>query len=386
MFSWTMKDLKRTLVTGFVCSLLVLAGSPATAAKETIKLGFIGPLSGGNAMQGLGAANGFRLAISQVNESGDYPYQVEPVVLDDASTPSTGVSAALKLVNDPDVVAATGHWNSPVALATIPVFDRANMPFIIWGAISPKITEQNVPEVTRVTPTLAQENEPLADWLVNDLGYKKIAIVSTTDNYGQENVKAFTEYATANGAEIVSSDSVPTDTTNFKSVLSTINASDAEIVYFGGVIAPAGILRKQMADLGMDIPMAGISGIYDTEFLELAGEAADGTLVTVPGVKENPRLKAFKKAYEEANFDDPPGPYAKYAYDAAGILLKVIREHGIDDSDALIQAIRSIRYEGALGVTTFDDNGQTELQIHTDHYVAEDGEWVLYSESSYADN
>lgn len=386
MFSCNLQDMKYAIVTGFTCSLLLVAGGPAMAEKETIKIGFIGPLSGGNAQQGLGAANGFRLAIREANASGDYPYNVEYEVLDDASTPSTGVNAALKLINDPDVVAATGHWNSPVALATIPVFERANMPFIVWGAISPKITEQNVPQVTRVTPTLAQENQPLADWLVNDLGYSKIAIVSTTDNYGQENVKAFTEYATANGAEIVSSDSVPEDTTNFKSILSNIQASDAELLYFGGVIAPAGILRKQMADLNMDIPMAGISGIYDTEFIELAGDAADGTLVTVPGVKENPRLEALMAAYEEADFDDPPGSYAKYAYDAAGILLEVIREHDIDDSDALSQAIRDIRYEGALGVTTFDENGQTEVQVHGENYVVEGGEWVSYSESSFADN
>lgn len=372
----------RTMLAAVLCAAFALAAGTA-GAQDTIKLGFIGPLSGGNAQQGLGAANGFRLAIQQANDE-DYPYQVEGVVLDDASDPSTGVNAALKLVNDPDVVAAIGHWNSPVALATIPVFDRANRPFIIWGAISPKITEQNVPEVTRVTPTLAQENEPLAAWLVGELGYQKIAIVSTTDNYGQENVAAFTEFTKSHGAEIVSTDSVPEDTTNFRSVLSSIKASDAELLYFGGVIAPAGILRKQMGDLNMDIPLAGISGIYDPEYLELAGDAADGTLVTVPGVKENPRLEAFEQAYDEAAFDDPKGPYGKYAYDAANILLEVIREHGPDDPDTLAKAIRDIRYEGVLGTTHFDDNGQTQIEIHTENYVAEDGEWGPYSESGFA--
>lgn len=372
----------RTMLAAALCAAFTL-GAGAVNAQDAIKLGFIGPLSGGNAQQGLGAANGFRLAIQQANDEG-YPYRVEGVVLDDASDPSTGVNAALKLVNDPGVVAAIGHWNSPVALATIPVFDRSNMPFIVWGAISPKITEQNVPEVTRVTPTLAQENEPLAAWLVDELGYQKIAIVSTTDNYGQENVSAFTEYAKSHGAEIVSTDSVPEDTTNFRSVLSSIKASDAELLYFGGVIAPAGILRKQMGDLNMDIPLAGISGIYDPEYLELAGDAADGTLVSVPGVKENPRLQAFEQAYDEAEFDDPKGPYGKYAYDATNILLEVIREHGPDDSETLASAIRDIRYEGVLGTTQFDDNGQTQIEIHTENYVAEDGEWVPYSESGFA--
>lgn len=384
MIKYRKRSLIHTVAAAAVCSMAALVPVHANA-EDTIKLGFIGPLSGGNSMQGIGAANSFRLAIRQAN-AGDYPYNVEPVVLDDASKPSTGVNAALKLINDPEMVAATGHWNSPVALATIPVFDRADMPFIVWGAISPKITEQNVPEVTRVTPTLAQENKPLADWLVNDLDYEKIAVVSTTDNYGKENLEAFSEYAKEHGAEIVSSDSVPTDTTNFKSILSSIKATEAEMVYFGGVIAPAGILRKQMDSLEMELPVAGISGIYDQKYLDLAGDAAEGTLVTVPGSKKTPKFTAFKKAYKQADFDDPMGPYGKYAFDAANILLQVIREHGPEDSEKLAKAIRDIRFEGVLGATTFDANGQTEVRIPTEHYVVDGGEWVRYSESGHAGN
>src|SRR5690606_30423377 len=146
----TMTRLTRRLMLGATGALAVVAMTAlgaVAADKPTIKLGFIGPLSGGNAPQGLGARNGFLLAIEQAN-AGDYPYQIEGVVLDDAADPQTGVGAALSLVNDPDVVAATGHWNSAVALATTPVFSRYQIPFMIWGAISPKTTEQNLPEIT----------------------------------------------------------------------------------------------------------------------------------------------------------------------------------------------------------------------------------------------
>src|SRR5690606_370212 len=84
----------------FAGSLLAATLCMAQAHADQIKLGFIGPLSGGNAQQGLGARNGFLLAIEQANASG-YPHQVEAVVLDDASDPAVGVSAAQKLINDP---------------------------------------------------------------------------------------------------------------------------------------------------------------------------------------------------------------------------------------------------------------------------------------------
>ena len=369
---------RRVLAAGILALAagLGLAGyhSPATA-QETIKLGFIGPLSGGNAQQGLGARNGFLLAIEQANESG-YPYQVEGEVLDDASDPQTGVSAALKLVNDADVVAAIGHWNSPVALATTPVFDRAGVPFIIWGAISPKITEQNFPVVTRVTPTLTQENQPLAKWIAEEHGKKTIAIVSDTSDYGAQNTAAFTEYFEANGGSIIASEAAPVGTTDFRTILTKIKADNPDGIYFGGVITEAGLVRKQMVDLGMDIPMYGISGIYDPKFLEIAGDAADGTIVAVPRVKENEKLAAFEADYEAADFPEPAGPYAKYAYDAANILLAVIEEHGPEDKQQLASAIRDISYDGVLGTTTFDENGQTQIDVVVDIYVAKDDDWV----------
>ena len=220
---------------------------------EPIKLGFIGPLSGGNAQQGLGARNGFLLAIEQAKAAGQ---DVEGVVLDDASDPAVGVSAAQKLVNDPAVVAATGHWNSSVALATLPVFNRAQTPFIVWGAVSPKITEQNLPNVTRVTPTLVNENKPLAEAIAKQGKVKKIAIVSDTTDYGVANTKWFGEFFKVAGGEVVASDAAAVGTTDFRSILTTAKAAAPDAVYFGGVVTEAALVRSQMADLGMgNLPM-----------------------------------------------------------------------------------------------------------------------------------
>jgi branched-chain amino acid transport system substrate-binding protein len=372
---------RRAVVALTVVALAAAGGSALAQDRETIKLGFIGPLSGGNALQGLGARNGFLLALEQAN-AGDYPYQVDGEVLDDASEPSTGVSAALKLVNDPDVVAAIGHWNSPVALATTPIFHDNGVPFIIWGAISPSITEQNFPEVTRTTPTLAQENAPLAEWLAEEAGMKRFAIVSDTSDYGKQNSRAFTGYIEAAGGEVVSTDEAPVGTTDFRAILTQIRSLEPDAIYFGGVITEAGLVRKQMADLGMqDMPLVGISGIYDAKYLEIAGEAADGTIVSVPQVSENDQLKGFEEAYESADFEDPAGPYAKYAYDSANILLQVIEEHGPDDREALARAIREIEYDGVLGTTTFDEQGQTQIEVVMEPYVVADGEWVPWQQA-----
>lgn len=347
----------------------------AQAQADQIKLGFIGPLSGGNAQQGLGARNGFLLAIEQANANG-YPHQVEGVVLDDASDPAVGVSAAQKLVNDPSVVAATGHWNSSVALATIPVFNRAQMPFIVWGAVSPKITEQNFANVTRVTPTLVNENKPLAEAIAKEGKIKKIAIISDTTDYGVANTKWFGEFFTAAGGEIVASDAAAVGTTDFRAMLTTVKAANPDAVYFGGVVTEAALVRSQMADLGLgSVPLYAISGIYDPKFIEIAGAAAEGTIVSSPAVQTNPKLEEFNKAYEAKGFTDPAGAYAKYAYEAAQILLDVIKEKGLEDKEALSAAIRQINHNGILGDVSFDENGQTQMPVEIDMFTVRNGKW-----------
>lgn len=370
---------RRSVLVGALMSAAVLAMPAVAQDKPLIKLGFIGPLSGGNAQQGLGARNGFLLAIEQAN-AGDYPYKVEGVVLDDASDPQTGVSAAMKLVNDPEVVAATGHWNSSVALATIPVFNRFQMPMIVWGAISPKITDQNLPEITRVTPTLVTENKPLADWAVNKLGAKNIAIVSDTSDYGVANADSFASFLAESGGAVTSKDLFPVGTTDFRTSLTKLSEAKPDAIYFGGVIADAGILRKQMAEVGLDVPMIGISGFYDPEYIALAGDAAEGTMVSYPAAQSNDKLAKMDADYAARAFAEPQSPYTKYAFDSANILLTAIAQTGIEDKAALAQAIRGISYDGALGVTTFDANGQTQIPVAIEIKEVKGGAWVTRAE------
>lgn len=356
------------------CSTLFAAG--AVHAQSTVKIGFIGPLSGGNAQQGLGAKNGFLLAIDEWNATAGVPFKVEGVVLDDASDPQAGVSAALKLVNDRNVVAATGHWNSPVALATLPVFNRSQMPFVVWGAISPKITEQNFPNTTRVTPTLINENKPLADWVAKGLNAKRVAIISDTSDYGRANLQWFGTFYKQAGGTVVAEESFPVGTTDFRSILTKVRSLNPDAIYFGGVITEAGIVRKQMAELGLEQPMLGISGIHDPQLIQIAGPAAEGVIVGVPKAQSNPKLEAMNRGYEAKKYAEAQSPYTKYAYDATGVILQALRSAGTKDKAAIAKTIRAIEYEGALGTTTFDANGQTQIPVDIEIRTVKNGQWA----------
>lgn len=366
---------RRAVLVGLALSSALLA-APAFAERPTVKIGFIGPVSGGNAAQGLGAKNGFLLAVEQANADPEQPFTVEPVVLDDASDPQTGVSAAMKLVNDPEVIAATGHWNSPVALATMPVFARFQTPLVIWGAISPDITKQNILQVTRVTPTLLTENKPLAEWAVTELGAKKIAVIADTSDYGKSNADAFNEFVPAAGGEIVSTDLLPVGSTDFRTILTALKGKEIDAVYFGGVITEAGILAKQMKEIGLDKPMIGISGFYDPEFISVAGDAASNAIVSYPAAAQTPKLVKMEADYAAKGFAEPQSPYTKFAFDAANIIIAAAKEVGTEDKVKLAEAIRSGKFDGATGEITFDANGQTQTPIAIELKTVRDGAWT----------
>ena len=251
---------------------------------RVVKIGLIGPLTGPNAAQGTGARNAFDLAIKQANASGKFPYKIEMVALDDASDPATGVAAALKLVSDPAVATASGHWNSPVALATIHIFHTYRIPFIVWGAIHPDITGfYKYPGVNRVAPTLVQENIPFADWVINELGYKSYSIISDKTSYGELCTKVFTAETEKRAAKILSTDLVSVGTTDFRPILTRVKGLNPDAIYFGGQVTEGALVKDQMEKVGLNKLLGGISGIMDIKYIEVAGASAEGTLTIKPG-------------------------------------------------------------------------------------------------------
>ena len=377
--------MKFGMVSFLVCLTFIFCFSVSPSSAKTIKIAFLGPLTGANAAQGNGAKNCFDLAVKEANKSGKFPFTIEMVALDDASDPAVAVSAALKAVSDPMVVAASGHWNSSCALATIHTFHSFKVPFMVWGAISPRVTEYNYPEVTRNCPTLVQENVPFAKWVIEDLGYKTFSILSDTTDYGEQNTKAFKSLAEKHKAQILSVDAVPTGTTDFRPILTKIKGLNPSAVYFGGVVMEGALARSQMEKLGIDKLFCAVSGLADEKFNEVAGKAAEGVVITKPGFDLD-ELKGgvdFKKAYEAQGYKEPMGAYGIYAYEAANIILAAIKQAGPDDKAAIAKTIRGIKYDGILGTTTFDENGQTELAPVT-KLVSQDGKWVKWEKSEYA--
>src|SRR2546423_4776090 len=99
-----------------LCGMLALA--PAAArAKDTVRIAFVGPLTGGNSAIGLGGRNSADLAVRLRNADPKSKHQYELVVLDDECKPDAGVQVATKAASDRGIVAGGTHYCPGGAMA-----------------------------------------------------------------------------------------------------------------------------------------------------------------------------------------------------------------------------------------------------------------------------
>jgi branched-chain amino acid transport system substrate-binding protein len=375
-----------------LCLLLVfgLAAAqcavPGAGEKETVKISFIGPLTGGNAGPGMGGRNSFLLAVKEKNEDPNTKYNYEVVVIDDECKPDVGVQAALKAASDPEVVAGASHYCSMVAISTADTFHNQGMPSMVWGAVLPDITYGNeYVEVTRVNGTQINQNQVHAQ-MMWDEGYRTVSILHDTTDYGRGHLKYFSEAWEALGGEILSVQGVNVDQQDYTAELTKIKAENPDFIYFGG-LTPSGIpIRKQMVKLGIDAQFNGTSGIKNEAFNEALGPEAEGVICFLEGapIDELPGGQAFLEAYEAEGYEEPPEAYGPFAYVAGQLIVDAIEKVGPDRAKVAEELEKNTKdRDTIIGKVTFDEYGQNIVPLITP-YVSQDGKWVSWNTSEYA--
>src|SRR5207247_1998664 len=126
-----------------VAGVLLAASTLGAQAKEAVKVGFIGPLTGGVSVNGLGGRNSADLAVRLRNADTKAKYQYELLVLDDECKPNVAVQQATKMAADKDVVAAATHYCSSTAIAAVDTYHKFGLPVVVWGAVLPAIPYRN---------------------------------------------------------------------------------------------------------------------------------------------------------------------------------------------------------------------------------------------------
>jgi branched-chain amino acid transport system substrate-binding protein len=366
--------------------VLATSAMAATAeAKEKIKVGFIGPLTGGVSVNGIGGRNSADLAVRLRNADAKAKYEYEFVVLDDECKPNVAVQVATRMAADKEIIAAATHYCSSTAIATVDVYHKFGLPVVVWGAVLPDITYRNkYAEVHRVNGTMINQNDANAE-LMAKLGYKTFAVIHDTTDYGKGHNQYFSEAVTKLGGKILGTFGVTADQQDFTAELTQIKALNPQVIYFGG-LTPIGVrIRSQMDKLGIKAVFDGTSGVVSDAFIQGLGPLAEGCLAFREGAptEKLPGGKFFMEKYTAQKYDSPPEAYGAFAFAAMDLILDTIEKVGPNRKQVIAELEKVKDRDSIVGKITFDDHGQNTVPVIT-KYVVQDGKFVEWEDSEYA--
>lgn len=368
------------------------------------------PVSGSDASDGKPTQNGAQLAVTQATNSKLLGgCTIKFVAKDDASValgkhdPQQGAQNITELAGDSSVLGVVGPFNSNVALAELPIANKANLVQISPSNTNPGLTiVGSNPDINtaslkptgnttyfRVCTTDIGQGKADAQEAAQTLGTKKAYVFDDQETYGKGLADQFSKFFMADGGSIAKRTSLPGDTKDFSTQLTDAKNLGVDVIFFGGTSSNGGgIIKKQMAAAGLtNVKYVGGDGIVDAEFFTEAGTAADGAYgsVAAPDPTKLSTAAQFVTDYTAA-FGAAPGAYSANAYDAMNILLQAVKKAITDNGgtlpstgSAFREAVRkdvlATSWDGAIGHTTFDANGDTSNVLLT-IFLAQGGKWT----------
>ena len=324
-----------------------------------IPIGFMSPVENNpESVFGLPELHGAQLALEQANARGGYKGKSFALKIHNESALWGASSAELvKMLFNENCWAMLGcvdGQNCHIALRTTL---KLEVPIVDVGTTDPTVTETRIPWLLHNFPDDRQQGYTLADYVFKNLKLKRIGVLRTQTRYARIGVAKFNDEARRMGRQPVLEVKFERGDKDFSNQLRMLRDAKLEGVVIWGEAAEAGLILKQMREMGMKQPVFGSSRLAYPQLLALAGPAAEGLVVTSPlnPDRTDPQWLAFCDAYRQ-KFHEDPIDYAAYAYDGMNILLAAISKAGLNRG-RIMDALRDYQmktYQGVTGTIYFD--------------------------------
>jgi branched-chain amino acid transport system substrate-binding protein len=325
------------------------------------KVGFAGPLTGPQGNLGQELLNGANLAIERWNEAGGLKgKKVELVSMDDEDQPEKAREVARALCRK-NPLFVVGHVDSGCSLEAAKVYKDHRVLMITPLSTNPALTEGLYDNVFRLCGRDDRQGKAAAIWVIKHAPGKTVGVVHDSSTYGKGLADEFiSNYQFLSGVNVLFNESVRRGETNFENLLMKCAAAKPDVVYFGGLSPQGAALLKGLRENGINATFIAGDGCFQKEFIELAGELAEGSIVSFyPDLASLPGTGSaeFVKRYEE-RFGAAPGPYAAFGYEAVSVGLTGVSNAAPPLSDRTIgEALKRLSFKSLLGILEFDGKG-----------------------------
>lgn len=345
------------------------AASSTNDGGEEFVVGVAAPFTGDSSEFGAQMKMGVELYQEQINAQGGINGRKLKIEYgDDAGKADQAQTVATTLASNESVLAVVGHYNSSCSLAGKEIYTDAGM--VMFSPASTNVTvTQNTDYVFRNIFTDDFQGKSLANY-ANLLGKKNVAILYDNDDYGTGLKESFKSKAPELGINIVSETAFGKDAPDFRSQLTTIQGAQPapDLILIAGLYTQAASIARQARDMGIQTQLIGGDGVFSQQYIQLAGDAANGTFVSCPflfdlgGDKAKQFAEAFRKKYEKE-----PDAWAALSYDAVSMICEGLKKNGFERK-AVLEYLKGVNspetaYDGVVGKTYFDQEGDCKRPV-----------------------
>jgi ABC-type branched-subunit amino acid transport system substrate-binding protein len=365
---------------------------PEPEHVDTVKLGFIGPImstvsvaTGGKSHEepmGIKMLQGAQLAIEEANARGGYlkrqiPFEL--VVSNDNGLWGASGNEIIKMAYKDEVWAILGTIDGANSHIAIRVALKAEIVMMNSGDTDPTFIETNIPWVFRCIGDDRQQGYLLVDYLYRKLGLKSVGVIRASNRYGRFGVREIRDGSRRLGKPIVLEMAYPVGGSDYSLHLDRLNSANVQAIVHWGDAEDGARVLNQMRAMGMNQPYYTCDRCLDDEFVEIAGDNAEGVVCTSPWdpTRQDPRYQSFRKAFQD-RFGEDAETYAAHGYDGMSMLIWAVQVAGLNRAKIRdVLAYRSTPWKGVTGDITFsaclDDVGEAFLAKRVN------GAWKYYS-------
>lgn len=352
-----------------------------SSAKE-ILIGNLQDMSGPTSVWGNAVTRGIELAVEKLNAQGGLNgSKIRLLTMDTKGDVQESIKAYNRLVDQEKAVAVIGPPVSNIGIGLAPIADSKKVA-LVGSFADPRATVAEDgkvhPSMFLMQPTTVQYGEIMASYTIEKLGLKKIAIFYDQSNaYAVSLVAPFKEYARTAGAEIVTEQVYSRGDKDFKTQLSKIKESEAQVVYAPNYIQDLVITVKQRKQVGLELPFVG--GLdFAPPFASLVndGEASNNLYFANNFSDTEPQLAEVKSAYK-AKFNEEPINKVYLGYDKMLVIAEAVKKGGGITPDKILQGLNQIKdLQGTTGKITISPETYQPIGLSMVMYKIENGKYV----------
>jgi branched-chain amino acid transport system substrate-binding protein len=370
-----MRKMFRSAVAALALASVAFAGQ---AMADQIKIGFNVPLTGFAAADGKSALTGAELAVEQVNGAGGINGDMlELVVYDDQASPKEAAPLAVKMTTQDQVVAGISGSYSGSTRAAATIFQENATPYISAYAVHPDITRAG-DYVFRTSFMGEVQGRAGAKLIGEMMGKKRVSVITLNNDFGKSLAAGFKEQAGNFGIEVLSEYEYSIKDRQFGPIIAKVKSENPDAIYASGYFFTAGPLVRQLRAAGVTAPVIGQEGYDGQKFIEIAGEAAEGVVITTSLDRDSkdPLARAFIEGFS-AKAGYPADMVGASAHTAVLVLAEALKKAGAADKAKLRDAIAATAVDAATGHISF--NGLGEVRKDVQVQVVKDANWHHYA-------